>query len=319
MLVARSRRQRTRPRSRSTATRAPPRTGDVSGVAVVGRGRGGRQRRAAPASEGRARPTWPRLEPTLPGSGASPAIIAFLPRSPVAHQTIIVLDFGSQFTQLIARRLRELSVYSEILPFNTPIAAIRAKQPGGIILSGGPSSVREDGAPRLRPGSASSWGCPTLGICYGMQLMTDMLGGTVGRAPHREFGHALVTRADDQAPLFADVPDELRVWASHGDFVAAPPPGFAVTATSANAPVAAMEVAGPRLLRAAVPSRGRAHRSRQRHPAQLRLRHLRLHRRLDDRVVHRRSHRADPRRRWATGRVVCGLSRRRRLDGRRDC
>ncbi len=158
----------------------------------------------------------------------------------MAHQTIIVLDFGSQFTQLIARRLRELSVYSEILPFNTPIAAIRAKQPRGIILSGGPSSVREDGAPRPDP-EVLRLGLPTLGICYGMQLMTDMLGGTVGSAPHREFGHALVTRADDQARMLQDVPSELRVWASHGDFVAAPPPGFAVTATSANAPVAAME------------------------------------------------------------------------------
>jgi GMP synthase (glutamine-hydrolysing) len=158
----------------------------------------------------------------------------------VAHQTILVLDFGSQFTQLIARRLRELSVYSEILPFNTPIAAIRAKQPRGIILSGGPSSVREDGAPRPDP-EVLRMGLPTLGICYGMQLMTDMLGGTVGSAPHREFGHALVTRADDQARMLQNVPGELRVWASHGDFVAAPPPGFAITATSANAPVAAME------------------------------------------------------------------------------
>jgi GMP synthase (glutamine-hydrolysing) len=158
----------------------------------------------------------------------------------VAHQTILVLDFGSQFTQLIARRLRELSVYSEILPFNTPIAAIRAKQPRGIILSGGPSSVREDGAPRPDP-EVLRMGLPTLGICYGMQLMTDMLGGTVGSAPHREFGHALVTRADDQSRMLHGVPGELRVWASHGDFVAAPPPGFAVTATSANAPVAAME------------------------------------------------------------------------------
>ena len=158
----------------------------------------------------------------------------------MAHQTILVLDFGSQFTQLIARRLREFSVYSEILPFNTSIAAIRAKQPRGIILSGGPSSVREDGAPRPDP-EVLRLGLPTLGICYGMQLMTDMLGGTVGSAPHREFGHALVTRADDQARMLRDVPNELRVWASHGDFVAAPPPGFQITATSANAPVAAME------------------------------------------------------------------------------
>ncbi len=158
----------------------------------------------------------------------------------MAHQTILVLDFGSQFTQLIARRLRELSVYSEILPFNTPLETIRAKQPRGIILSGGPSSVREDGAPRPDPG-LFALGLPTLGICYGMQLMTDMLGGEVGSAPHREFGYAVVRRADHAARMLQRVPGELKVWASHGDFVAAAPPGFTVTATSTNAPVAAME------------------------------------------------------------------------------
>jgi len=158
----------------------------------------------------------------------------------LAHQTILVLDFGSQFTQLIARRLRELSVYSEILPFNTPLEAIQAKHPRGLILSGGPSSVREDGAPRPDPGIFEI-GLPTLGICYGMQLMTDVLGGTVGSAPHREFGYALIRRAGDEGRMLQQVPGELKVWASHGDFVAAAPPGFAVTATSANAPVAAME------------------------------------------------------------------------------
>ena len=158
----------------------------------------------------------------------------------MAHQTILVLDFGSQFTQLIARRLRELSVYSEILPFNTPLEAIQAKHPRGLILSGGPSSVREDGAPRPDPGIFEI-GLPTLGICYGMQLMTDVLGGTVGSAPHREFGYALIRRAGDEGRMLQQVPGELKVWASHGDFVAAAPPGFAVTATSANAPVAAME------------------------------------------------------------------------------
>jgi GMP synthase (glutamine-hydrolysing) len=158
----------------------------------------------------------------------------------LAHQTILVLDFGSQFTQLIARRLRELSVYSEVLPFNTSLDVIRAKQPRGVILSGGPSSVREDGAPRPEP-ALFELGLPTLGICYGMQVMTDMLGGTIGSAAHREFGYALVRRASDQARMLQHVPGELKVWASHGDFVAAAPTGFAVTATSANAPVAAME------------------------------------------------------------------------------
>ena len=156
----------------------------------------------------------------------------------MAHQTIVVLDFGSQFTQLIARRLRELSVYSEILPFDTPAAEIARRSPVGIILSGGPKSVSESGAPHCEP-AVFDTGVPVLGICYGMQLMTATLGGQVAPAPHREFGLATI-RIAPEAPLFTAVPDELRVWASHGDLVAAAPPGFAVTATSANAPVAAM-------------------------------------------------------------------------------
>jgi GMP synthase (glutamine-hydrolysing) len=156
----------------------------------------------------------------------------------VTHQTIVVLDFGSQFTQLIARRLRELSIYSEILPFDTSPAEIARRRPVGIILSGGPKSVSEPGAPRCERAVLQS-GVPVLGICYGMQLMTDLMGGEVAPAPHREFGLATI-RIEPGAPLFATVPDELRVWASHGDLVAAAPPGFAVTATSANAPVAAM-------------------------------------------------------------------------------
>jgi GMP synthase (glutamine-hydrolysing) len=158
----------------------------------------------------------------------------------VSHQTILVLDFGSQFTQLIARRLRELSVYSEILPFNTPLETIRAKQPVGIILSGGPKSVSEHDAPKCDPG-VLELGLPTLGICYGMQLMTDMLGGQVAASPHREFGFAAVNVTAEAPRLFRTLPADLRVWASHGDFVAAAPPGFSVVATSANAPVAAME------------------------------------------------------------------------------
>ncbi|HKE87154.1 MAG TPA: glutamine-hydrolyzing GMP synthase [Vicinamibacterales bacterium] len=165
----------------------------------------------------------------------------------VSHQTILVLDFGSQYTQLIARRLRELSIYTEILPFNTPVEVLRAKDPVGVILSGGPSSVSDDGAPRCEAG-LFDLGRPVLGICYGMQLMTDILGGEVRRSGHREFGHALVKVTRNGMPghsaaprLFADVPMELRVWASHGDDVASVPPGFQVAATSATAPIAAME------------------------------------------------------------------------------
>ena len=156
----------------------------------------------------------------------------------MTHQTIVVLDFGSQFTQLIARRLRELSVYSEILPFDTSLDEIQRHRPVGIILSGGPKSVSEAGAPRC-DARVMSVGVPVLGICYGMQLMTDILGGQVAPAPHREYGLATIT-IEPGAPLFGAIPQELRVWASHGDFVKTAPAGFAVTATTANAPVAAM-------------------------------------------------------------------------------
>jgi GMP synthase (glutamine-hydrolysing) len=169
----------------------------------------------------------------------------------VPHQTILVLDFGSQYTQLIARRLRELSVYSEIVPFRTPVDAIRAKRPAGVILSGGPSSVSDAGAPKC-DAAVFDLDIPVLGICYGMQLMTEMLGGEVRRSGHREFGHAIVRPVDSELRaggasvvttprLFTELPGELRVWASHGDDVAAVPPGFQIAATSATAPIAAME------------------------------------------------------------------------------
>jgi len=164
----------------------------------------------------------------------------------VPHQTIIVLDFGSQYTQLIARRLREQAVYSEILPFSTPAAELRARQPVGLILSGGPSSVFDDGAPTCDP-ELFELGVPVLGICYGMQLMTSVLGGGVRRSGQREFGHAHVrvsgngSSGETGPRLFQQVPGELRVWASHGDDVVSVPPGFAVAATSATTPVAAME------------------------------------------------------------------------------
>jgi GMP synthase (glutamine-hydrolysing) len=159
----------------------------------------------------------------------------------VAHQTILVLDFGSQFTQLIARRLRELSVYCEILPFTTSAATLAARQPAGLILAGGPSSVYDTDAPKPEP-AVLGLGVPTLGICYGMQVITEQLGGRVTPSAHREFGHALVQVAPGHpSRLFDHLPHEIKVWASHGDRVAEAPPGFSVVATSANAPVAAME------------------------------------------------------------------------------
>ena len=156
----------------------------------------------------------------------------------VTHQAILVLDFGSQYTQLIARRLRELSVYSQIVPFTTPAEDIRARRAAGVILSGGPASLSSGEAPQCDP-EIFSCGVPVLGICYGMQAMTAALGGTVGHAAEREYGHAVV-QVRERGGLFEGVPDEIRVWASHGDLVESAPPGLSVTATSANAPVAGM-------------------------------------------------------------------------------
>ena len=235
----------------------------------------------------------------------------------MTHQTIIVLDFGSQYTQLIARRLRELSVYSEIWPPDTPLETIRARKPAGIILSGGPKSVSEPGAPKCDPG-VYDIGSPVLGICYGMQLMAHALGGRVAPAPQREFGHATVTitgsagrqrrEAGDPAALFADVPDEIRVWASHGDFVAAAPDGLRGRRDERER--ADRRDVGPErgALRDPVSPGSRAHRTRPRDPAQLRLRRSAAApatgrwRRLS------RRRRRGFARRSASGRVVCALS-----------
>jgi GMP synthase (glutamine-hydrolysing) len=155
---------------------------------------------------------------------------------------IAVLDFGSQYTQLIARRIRELSVYSEILPPTVSVEALREAGYRGIILSGGPSSVYDDKAP-LPPLAVFKTGVPVLGICYGMQAMGYLLGGQVVPADRREYGQARIALCDS-SPLFngvdPDRDDRLTVWMSHGDTVMAPPPGFAVLGATDNCPVAAM-------------------------------------------------------------------------------
>ncbi len=132
-------------------------------------------------------------------------------------------------------------MYAEIWPFNTSIDRLRAQAPAGIILSGGPRSVSEPGAPRCDL-AVPQLGVPVLGICYGMQLLTSMLGGQVGSAPQREYGDAVISVTEgDGSRLLNGLPHQMTVWASHGDLVTAPPPGFAVVATSENAPVAVME------------------------------------------------------------------------------
>lgn len=154
------------------------------------------------------------------------------------QSTVAVLDFGSQYTQLIVRRVRELGVYSELLPHDTPIAEIERLNPAAYILSGGPASVYEPGAPQL-PDYVLESGKPVLGICYGMQLLTQALGGKVAPSLHREYGSARIRRTAD-SPLFHNLEQELQVWMSHGDRIETLPEGFAALASSPNAPYAAM-------------------------------------------------------------------------------
>ncbi len=146
---------------------------------------------------------------------------------------VVVLDFGGQYTQLIARRIRELQVFSAILPCTVPLEQIRRYEPVGIVLSGGPSSVYDPGAPVCDP-AVLTLGVPVLGICYGLQWIAHTLGGQVQRAERREYGPAELDLRDG-SPLFADLPQHLKIWTSHGDHVLQMPPGFQVTGATGNA------------------------------------------------------------------------------------
>jgi GMP synthase (glutamine-hydrolysing) len=154
------------------------------------------------------------------------------------HQMIVILDFGSQYSELIARRIRETQVYSEVLSYHTTIETLQELQPRGIILSGGPNSVYDPRAPLCDP---QIWdlGIPVLGVCYGMQLMVQQLGGTVERAERGEYGKASL-RIDDPTDLLTNVEDEATMWMSHGDSVKILPEGFKVLAHTANTPSAAV-------------------------------------------------------------------------------
>ncbi len=151
---------------------------------------------------------------------------------------IAILDYGSQYTQLIARRVRELGVYAQVFPFDADPAQINAHQPRGCILSGGPNSVYEPGAPQL-PAHLLGDHKPILGICYGMQALTHALGGVVAASTQREYGDATLVQTIG-SPLFHNLPESLRVWMSHGDRIETPPPGFVPLAKSDNSPYAAM-------------------------------------------------------------------------------
>lgn len=151
---------------------------------------------------------------------------------------IIVIDFGGQYNQLIARRIRDLGVFSELVPHSISMDELLSKKPDGIIFSGGPNSVYDEGSPSCDP-KLFDLDIPILGICYGMQLMSAHFGAEVTKAKHREYGKATI-KANPNSILYRDQPEQQPVWMSHGDLVEAPPEGFSVDATSVSCPVAAM-------------------------------------------------------------------------------
>jgi len=173
-----------------------------------------------------------------------PATVSRIPRKDIHAHRLLILDFGSQYTQLIARRVRERGVYSEIHPWDMNEEAVQAFKPSGVILSGGPESVNLDEPPHVSH-SVFELGVPVLGICYGMQTMAEELGGSVEASAHREFGYAEIEPGD--SGLLGGLSDTesgppvLKVWMSHGDRVETLPPGFETTASSRNSPLAAME------------------------------------------------------------------------------
>ncbi|MGO9763912.1 MAG: glutamine-hydrolyzing GMP synthase [Solirubrobacteraceae bacterium] len=174
------------------------------------------------------------------GTAAEPAIEQRTAApTPAAAQEIVVLDYGGQYSQLIARRVRDCGVFSELLPHHVPLEQIAARKPRGIILSGGPASVYADGAPPLDLGLLEL-GVPVMGICYGMQLLVHTLGGRVEQAEVGEFGRSDL-HVSDPGVLLAGMPREQTCWMSHRDTVFEPPPGFTALASSSGSPVAAVE------------------------------------------------------------------------------
>src|SRR5689334_1142142 len=156
------------------------------------------------------------------------------PMTAEPFDTVLVVDFGAQYAQLIARRVREARVFSEIVPSTMPVADMLAKRPRAIILSGGPSSVYEPGAPQVDPALFEA-GVPAFGICYGFQAMARALGGEVRQTGMSEFGHTALRVLEPRAALFTGLPDAQSVWMSHGDSVWSAPTGFVVTAETDGA------------------------------------------------------------------------------------
>jgi GMP synthase (glutamine-hydrolysing) len=163
-----------------------------------------------------------------------------VPATPLQAKPVLVVDFGAQYAQLIARRVREADIYSEVVPHTTPVSEILAKDPAAIVLSGGPSSVYEEGAPEL-DASLLQAGVPVFGMCYGFQAMAQSLGGTVAHTGLGEYGATPATVSNPSSTLFNGQPTDQSVWMSHGDSVTEAPEGMVVTASTSGAPVAAFE------------------------------------------------------------------------------
>ena len=211
----------------------------------------------------------------------------------VATDEVVVLDYGGQYSQLIARRVRELGVFSELLPHHVGVEEVRKRAPKGLILSGGPASVYAPGAPKLDP-ALLELGIPVLGICYGMQALVLTLGGKVEGAEVGEFGRSQLTVAE-HGRLLAGTPDSQACWMSHRDTVYAAPEGFTALASSTRVAGGGGRGRRARPLRHPVPPRGRAHALRAARADDVPRGHLRLRAHLERGEHHRRAGRGDPR------------------------
>lgn len=178
------------------------------------------------------------LEIAQEKAGAQPVPVTEEP-PPAQREAVVVIDFGSQYSLLIARRVREAQVYCEVVPYDAPWERIAPLKPRGFIFSGGPASVYQEGAP-LAPSYVYESHLPILGICYGTQVLTHQLGGKVALGVKREYGHAVLHQADAQSPIFAGLPPSMPVWMSHGDQIVEMPPGFVALGYTENSPVAVM-------------------------------------------------------------------------------
>jgi len=176
------------------------------------------------------------LEIARQREGEQPAAVT-PPVVPARPEAVVILDFGSQYSMLIARRIRECNVYCELLPYNAPWQQVERLQPKGFILSGGPASVYDENAP-LAPSYVFESGLPVLGICYGMQALVHQLGGRVAPGDRQEYGHTIIYQGTPDEPIFQGLPPSMAVWMSHADRVVELPPGFRSLAYSDNSPVA---------------------------------------------------------------------------------